>query len=326
MKLLQSIGTCVLALSSLVSAASFSNPLKQKDGSDPHIAWSGGYYYMMTTTWTNLSITRAKTLGGLKTGETKVVWTDSNPDRCCNMWAPELHYIDGAWYIYYTAGRNGVDNLDLQRPYVLKGGADPFGTYTYLSQLTNVWGIDGSIVRFSKWGNYFTWSCMSGALQSLCIAPMSSPGKLGTTKILSTPTESWERNGSPVQEGPVAMYHGGKTYIAYSASFCWTPNYSLGLLTWNGSGDPALAASWKKSSGPVFTNANGNYGPGHNGFFTSPDGTEIWNVYHATAITTGACDGNRYTMAQKVNWNADGTPNFGTPVKPGTTIAGPSGE
>lgn len=121
MKFLQSIGTCVLALSSLVSAASFSNPLKQKDGSDPHIAWSGGYYYMMTTTWTNLSITRAKTLGGLKTGETKVVWTDSNPDRCCNMWAPELHYIDGAWYIYYTAGRNGVDNLDLQRPYVLKG-------------------------------------------------------------------------------------------------------------------------------------------------------------------------------------------------------------
>jgi GH43 family beta-xylosidase len=62
------------------------------------------------------------------------------------------------------------------------------------------------------------------------------------------------------------MYHGGKTFIAYSASFCWTPNYSLGLLTWNGSGDPALAASWKKSSGPVFTNANGNYGPGHNGY------------------------------------------------------------
>jgi len=62
------------------------------------------------------------------------------------------------------------------------------------------------------------------------------------------------------------MYHGGKTYIAYSASFCWTPNYSLGLLTWNGSGDPALSASWKKSDGSVFTNANGNYGPGHNGY------------------------------------------------------------
>jgi GH43 family beta-xylosidase len=124
MKFLQAVGTCVLALSSLVSGASFTNPLKQRDGSDPHIAYSGGYYYLMTTTWTNLSITRAKTLGGLKNGETKVVWTDSNPNRCCSMWAPELHYLDGSWYIYYTAGRSA--DLDLQRSHVLKGTLTTF--------------------------------------------------------------------------------------------------------------------------------------------------------------------------------------------------------
>ncbi|KAF1833226.1 Arabinanase/levansucrase/invertase [Decorospora gaudefroyi] len=325
MKFLQTIGTAVLALSSLVGAASFSNPLKNPNGSDPHIAYSGGYYYMMTTTWTNLSITRARTLGGLKNGETKIVWTDSNPNRCCNMWAPELHWVDNSWYIYYTAGRNGANNLDLQRNHVLKGGSDPFGSYTYHAQLSNVWGIDGTIARFANWGNYFVWSCMSGNLQSLCIAPLTAPGRIGNTRVLSTPTNSWERNGSPVMEGPAAMYHGGKTYLAYSASFCWTPNYSLGLLTWNGSGDPALSNSWSKS-GPVFTSANSNYGPGHNGFFQSPDGTEIWNVYHATQIRTGACDGNRYVMAQKVNWNSNGTPNFGTPVRLGATLAGPSGE
>lgn len=87
MKFFQALGTCVLALSSLVSATTFTNPLKQTDGSDPHIAYSGGYYYLMTTTWSDLRITRAKTLGGLKTGETKTVWTDSNANRCCNMWA-----------------------------------------------------------------------------------------------------------------------------------------------------------------------------------------------------------------------------------------------
>jgi GH43 family beta-xylosidase len=58
----------------------------------------------------------------------------------------------------------------------------------------------------------------------------------------------------------------------------------------------------------------------------SPDGTEIWNVYHATSVTTGACDGNRYTMAQKVNFDSNGTPNFGSPARLGTNIAGPSGE
>jgi hypothetical protein len=36
MKFLQTLNTCVLALSSVVGAASFSNPLKKTDGSDPH--------------------------------------------------------------------------------------------------------------------------------------------------------------------------------------------------------------------------------------------------------------------------------------------------
>lgn len=61
-------------------------------------------------------------------------------------------------------------------------------------------------------------------------------------------------------------------------------------------------------------------------FFTSPDGTETWNVYHATTIQTGSCDGNRYTAAQKVNWNADGSPDFGEAASLGTVLDGPSGE
>lgn len=86
------------------SAASFSNPLKPTNGSDPHIAYSGGYYYLMTTTWTNLQITRAKTLEGLKTGETRVAWTDKDSSRCCNVWAPELHWIDNRW-VSFNFGR-----------------------------------------------------------------------------------------------------------------------------------------------------------------------------------------------------------------------------
>ncbi|GME34599.1 Glycoside hydrolase family 43 [Neofusicoccum parvum] len=310
------------AQAQLVGAATYSNPLKNPNGSDPHIVWSGGYYYLMTTTWTNLQITRATTLNGLKNGETKTVWTDTNSARCCNVWAPELHYFDGTWYIYYTAGNSA--NLDGQRPHVLKGGATPWDSWSYLAQLTTTWGIDGTVLRFTS-GNYFVYSCMSNSLQSLCIAPLTSPGKVGTSKVLSQPTASWETVGAPVQEGPAAMYHGGKTYLTYSASYCWTTSYQLGLLTWDGSGDPTASGSWKKT-GPVFKSANGNYGTGHNGFFQSPDGTEIWNVYHATSNSGGSCDGNRYTMAQKVNWNSDGSPNFGTAAALGTTLAGPSGE
>ena len=35
---------------------------------------------------------------------------------------------------------------------------------------------------------------------------------------------------------------------------------------------------------------------------------------------------NRSTRAQKFTWNADGTPNFGTPARLGVTLTAPSGE
>lgn len=61
-------------------------------------------------------------------------------------------------------------------------------------------------------------------------------------------------------------------------------------------------------------------------FFTSPDGSEVWNVYHATAISEGACNGSRYTAVQEVNWNDDGSPNLGVAVALGTELDGPSWE
>lgn len=81
------IATGLLALSTLVDAANYTNPLKDYNGSDPYIVYTDGYYYLMTTTWTDLQITRATTLDGLKNGETKTVWTDATPNRCCNYWA-----------------------------------------------------------------------------------------------------------------------------------------------------------------------------------------------------------------------------------------------
>ena len=60
--------------------------------------------------------------------------------------------------------------------------------------------------------------------------------------------------------------------------------------------------------------------------FLSPDESEWWNVYHATTVKGGACDGNRFTMASKINWNSDGTPNFGKAPALSAILQGPSGE
>jgi len=73
----------------------FNNPLKNKDGSDPHMVYDSGYYYLTTTTWSNVQIARSKTIAGLKTATPTVVYSTSTASRCCNVWAPEIHKVDG---------------------------------------------------------------------------------------------------------------------------------------------------------------------------------------------------------------------------------------
>ena len=170
---------------------------------------------------------------------------------------------------------------------------------------------------------------INGSRQSLVIAPLTNPYTLGssTFTIISRPTLSWETQGGAVNEGPEPLYRNGKTFIVYSAAHCATPDYKLGRLELTGA-DPLNPASWTKTSTPVFqrNNAAGVYGPGHNGFFTSPDGTENWIVYHGNNSASGGCGNGRTTRAQKFTWNADGTPDFGAPVALGARLPGPSGE
>lgn len=101
------------------SAAAYTNPIRNPGGGDPQISWFDGYYYLISTEWTNLQLARATTIEGLKTATPKVIYSDSNPTRCCSVWAPEIHYFDGRWYLYYTAGNDG--NLDGQRMHALQG-------------------------------------------------------------------------------------------------------------------------------------------------------------------------------------------------------------
>lgn len=209
------------------------------------------------------------------------------------------------------------------------GGATPWDSYTYAGQLTSAWAIDASIVRFSSYGNFIMTSCFNGnTYQSICLQQLGSDytSVTGSIYTISQPTETWEKYSTPVNEGPAALYFGGKTYITYSASYCWDANYCIGSLVWDGTSNPTSASAWTKSSGCVFSSANGSYGAAGNGFFSSPDGAQTWLVYHATSTSTGACDDTRYTMVQPLGTHSDGSPNYGTPVEFSHVFSEPSGE
>ncbi|MCX3292497.1 family 43 glycosylhydrolase [Streptomyces sp. NEAU-H22] len=315
----------------------YTNPIKAQKGADPWLEYYNGNYYLITTTFTNKSLMRkSPTLAGLATAPSVQVWEDSTSSRGTNFWAPEIHFIDGRWYLYYSAGQVGAACCDSQRTHVLESaGADPMGPYTYKNKLAGSnltpggWLIDASVLRLGGSLYLLGSGFVGGSAQSLVIAPMSNPYTLAgsTFSAISQPANSWERSGAPVNEAPVALQRNGQTFVTFSASSCQTADYKLGLLTYNG-GDPLSASSWTKAAGPVFqrNDANRAYGPGHNGFFTSPDGTENWIVYHANSASNGGCGNARTTRAQKFTWNANGTPNLGTPAATGVTLAGPAGE
>jgi len=331
-----SSGAGAAAAGANASRATFSNPLNHGDGSDPFMVYFEGYYYLTATTWSSdLIVRRSTTIDGLKAAEPVSVWTGDQPSRCCNFWAPELHFLDGPngkrWYLYFTAGPSGT-KTDNQRNHVLESaGTDPLGPYTYKARIfdpgADAWAIDGSILQLAD-RLYFLYSAWEGDNQNLYIAPMQNPWTLSGARVrLSSPSFDWERITANVNEGPVVLQHADHTFVVYSASACWGPDYQLGMLTLTGS-NPLDPKAWQKSSKPVFARAdkNASFGPGHNGFFKSPDGSEDWIVYHANAAASGVCDTKRTTRVQKLDWNPDGTPDFGMPVAPGVELPAPSGE
>src|SRR4051794_40509019 len=81
----------------------FTNPIVD-NGADPWVTSKDGTYYYTHTTGNSIRVWKSKTLTGLADAEYKDVWFPpvSGPNTS-NIWAPELHFIAGKWYIYYAA-------------------------------------------------------------------------------------------------------------------------------------------------------------------------------------------------------------------------------
>ncbi len=307
----------------------FANPLFA-NGADPWLEYWDGNYYLTTTTWTSqLVMRKAPTLDGLATAEPVNVWSDDELSRCCNFWAFEFHRLNGPngwrWYLMYTSGQHGT--LDYQHLSVLESVADdPMGPYEYKGEMMpDSWNIDGSYLEHNG-QLYLLWSEWVGDEQLNWISKMTTPWSIeGPRVILTRPEEEWEKSGRKVNEGAEILKRDGRTFLIYSASFCDTPDYKLAMKELTGD-DPMNPDHWTKYPEPVFQRGNGVYGPGHNGFFTSPDGTEDWIVYHGNSKETDGCSSTRSVRAQKFTWNEDGTPNFGEPVPEGELLDLPSGE
>jgi len=322
-------GLGALGLSAPASAAAAANPPLIAQRADPFITrpTAGMYYFTGSVPeYDRLIVRGAPTIAGLSTAAESVIWRRPASGRMGgHIWAPELHRIDGRWYIYFAAG--DADDVFRIRMYVLESARadprDPAG-WVLRGQIATEWdSFSLDATTFTHRGRrYLVWAQSEPEIavnSSLYIAEMSNPWTLRTKPTrIATPTRSWEIQGYRVNEGPAVLIRNGRIFMTFSAS-ATDARYCMGLLTADANADLLRNASWVKNPQPVFTTneQTGQYGPGHNSFTVGADGVTDVLVYHARDYRdiTGdpLYDPNRHTRVQKLTWNPDGTPSFGVP-------------
>ncbi|MBW4839179.1 MAG: family 43 glycosylhydrolase, partial [Paenibacillaceae bacterium] len=91
----------------------YMNPIVEQRA-DPWVyKHQDGYYYFTASVpeYDRIEVRRSKTLQGLGDAKPAVAWRkyESGP-LSANIWAPEIHFIDGKWYIYFAAARTTETN------------------------------------------------------------------------------------------------------------------------------------------------------------------------------------------------------------------------
>ncbi|OAB48317.1 family 43 glycosylhydrolase [Paenibacillus antarcticus] len=291
-----------------------------------------GYYYFSASVpeYDRIEIRRSRVLNELGKAEPLTIWRKHESGlMSANIWAPEIHYSAGKWYLYYAAAHTSdtIEGIFDHRMFVLENEADnPLeGAWIEKGQIHTDWeSFSLDATRFDHKGiSYLVWAQKDPEIEgnsNLYIAELDNPWSIkGPQIMISQPELDWEMIGFKVNEGAAVVKHDGTIYISYSAS-ATDHNYCMGLLHASVDSDLLNPVSWTKSSVPVFqSNATTEqYGPGHNSFTRSSDDTEDIIVYHARNYTEidgdPLYDPNRHTRAQVFTWNLNGTPNFGFPV------------
>lgn len=308
----------------------YHNPLVLQRADPWVIKYRGSYYFTGSyPAYDRIILRHADRINDLQTAHEHTIWHKHKSGPMSKyIWAPELHRIGYAWYIYFAAAEEDFGSADLptHRMYVLENRDDDPMTDHWVERGQIRTPIDSfsldATTAVIKGSQYLVWAQKDPAIpgnSNLYIAKMANPWTLETDPVmLSKPEYDWECVDFMVNEGPAFLRHEGMIYLTYSASGTGVP-YAVGMLTAREDANLLNPSSWVKSDHPVFkTNeANHQYGPGHNSFTLSEDDSQDLMIYHARNYThiegDPLFDPNRHTRVGPVSWTPSG-PDFGLPL------------
>ncbi len=336
-------GTFTIPVLSTAGKQTFVNPMGEEGHPDPCIVYceKEKCYYGISTTgdplWGDdrLILHRCANFEDMFVRSERCVAYQSNPkdDTYGFLWAPELHYIKGKWYIYTSCENSSEDST--KHIIVLKAKTDsPFDGFEICGHINrDVYAIDPSVYYDSDADRlYLCTSPVIDGKQKLAVQELQSPTQpIGKMAVIAQAEHPWEQvppyDGVTIVEGGYFVKSpNGRLFIFYSANGCWSDEYAIGLLEYKG-GNLASEDAWEKYPYPLVKKGNGNFGPGHATFFYSPDKSELWICHHCLEESNPTVEPmRRRCHCQRVFFDETGFPQIGDLISANTPYPIPSDE
>ncbi len=272
---------------------------------DPSVVYHDGwYYYSFAKDYLGkpgLYMAKAANIYDIGNVRPKLIWAQALGEagsEVKSLWAPQLYFLEGNWYIYATCDVGLETTLSNGRrmPVIWRALTDdPHGEYEYIGVIKNV---DMDVVSYNSPriiqhggkmyminGSFFREEdCTNQHIQRTFISELSDPTTVcSKAVVISSPVYDFEKN---IMEGPFPVYSpSGTLYVIFAAGHTRTDEYCTGIMRFNGTENDSLqdASKWEKFSTPLqfASYENGVYSPGAMVVTTTPDGSELLAVYHA---------------------------------------------
>lgn len=306
----------LLALSAPVAAQPYTNPvipLAETETADPFVLkWNGEYYLYCSgdpiVAYHSVDLVHWDRVGPVLASNA-AAWNQAD------VWAPEVVYRNGKFYMYYTAATKSSDWRvnEISRRVGVAVSSSPRGPFVDSGKpVMSAWAIDGDVFRDPRSGKaWLFYSSLQeprrpGAAIALDALPVWNRA-LGKPTLVTQGDRAWEdKDGDPnngslryTNEGPTALYHHGKYYCLYSGGSWDLPNYSVGYAM-----APSLAGPWEKVAPPILRSTPWIDGPGHNCVVKAPNNLDDIQLYHAR-LQPYVDPWNRVPFAERLYWNGD---------------------
>ena len=292
---------CILLLFSFASliaqsTATYTNPVGDSIFvADPFVLQHNGAYYLYGTSaedgfraWRSDNLVDWDSLGYVYRPP-EGSWASSN------FWAPEVVHYQDRFYLIFSAKGTKPDGLRIclavsdsptgpfedQHVPLFDNGHSAIDGHLFVDQETPYlyYEMVGAVGQPRTETGYF-WGMIFGVQLSDDLSHFVG----GEPKLCIYPTQDWENPTGTLArstEGMTLFRHDSTYYMTYSANHYTDPQYGVGYAI-----APHPLGPWTKSETNPILSQNpgiGVSGPGHSSIAHSPNGQELFIVYHSHA-------------------------------------------